>query len=156
MSVQTAQAAAATLAVLDTNVALDWLVFRDARVQPLVAALQGGALRPIACARTRTELAHMLAHRSLARWAPDPGAALGQFDRLVLMLSDPPPAPGHAGLRCVDTDDQVFVDLALAHRARWLFTQDRALLQLARRAMPHGLVILTPQRWVGAPDRTAP
>ena len=34
----------ACTAVLDTNVVLDWLVFRDARVAPLVSAVEAGGL----------------------------------------------------------------------------------------------------------------
>jgi len=32
-------------------------------------------------------------------------------------------------------------------RADWLFTRDRAVLRLARRALPRGLAILTPEAW---------
>jgi hypothetical protein len=49
-----------------------------------------------------------------------------------------------AALSCVDPDDQGFIDLALAHRAAWLFTRDRALLDLARRAAPSGCRIAPP------------
>jgi predicted nucleic acid-binding protein len=135
-------------AVLDTNVVLDWLVFRDARVEALTRAVTDGRLRWLACPRMRTELAHMLGHASLARWAPDAGAALARFDTLAALCSDPAPPRPAPGLHCSDPDDQVFVELALAHGARWLFTHDRALLKLARRAATHGLVIAAPQRWV--------
>lgn len=135
-------------AVLDTNVLLDWLVFRDHRVAALAAALQGRQLRWLACGRMRQELERMLVHRRLARWTPEPGAALAAFDALVEPQPEPPPAA--PGLRCSDTNDQVFVDLALAHRSRWLLTHDRALLRLARRAARHGLTIASPQRWVPA------
>ena len=152
MSVQMPAPHGAPAVVLDTNVALDWLVFRDARVQPVVDALEGGRLRAIACARMRGELWHMLGHRSLARWASHPVVALGHFDRLVRLLEDPLPTPQRAGLHCTDTDDQVFLDLALAHGARWLFTQDRALLKLARRAATLDLAIVPPQHWTPVPD----
>jgi predicted nucleic acid-binding protein len=39
----------------------------------------------------------------------------------------------------------VFIDLALAHRARWLLTRDKALLSLARPARVLGVEILKPQ-----------
>jgi predicted nucleic acid-binding protein len=53
---------------------------------------------------------------------------------------------GEPRLRCRDADDQVFIDLALVHRARWLLTRDKALLALARRARPLGTEILRPWR----------
>lgn len=135
-------------AVLDTNVLLDWLVFRDPRVAPMAAALQGGRLRWLACHRMRQELERLLVHRRLARWAPEPAAALAAFDAMAELQTEPPPAA--PGLHCSDADDQVFVDLALAHGARWLLTHDRALLRLTRRAARHGLVIAPPQRWAPA------
>jgi len=134
------------LLVLDTNVVLDWLVFVDARIQPVVDALESGRLRWVACPAMRQELVHMLGHASLARWSPDRPASLAHFDRLA-ELRPAPAANTHVGLRCSDADDQVFVDLALAEGARWLLTHDRALLRLARRATPRGLRILRPADW---------
>jgi predicted nucleic acid-binding protein len=132
--------------VLDTNVALDWLLFRNPRVDSLARALGTGQLRWLACPATRDELTRMLGHRSLARWAPDVAAAMARHDALATPL--PPPVASRL-LRCRDPDDQVFVDLALAHRARWLFSHDRALLTLAGRARRLGLSIIVPQRWTG-------
>jgi uncharacterized protein len=139
--------AAAPRVVLDTNAALDWLVFEDVRIQPVVDALQASRLRWVACAAMRRELAYMLGHASLARWAPDAAAALAMFDQLA-QIRPPPVGTLHARLRCTDPDDQVFIDLALAERASLLLTHDRALLKLARRAAPHGLRILRPADWI--------
>jgi predicted nucleic acid-binding protein len=50
-------------------------------------------------------------------------------------------------LRCTDPDDQMFVDLALEAGARWLVSRDRAVLRLARPALPLGLAIVAPERW---------
>jgi uncharacterized protein len=133
--------------VLDTNTVLDWLVFRDAAMAPVVAALEGGRLQWLACAAMRDELARTLAYRSLARWLPDSERTLATFDRHARLLPAPPPAPQH--LRCSDPDDQVFLELALAQGARWLLTHDRALLRLARRVRPLGLLIATPKNWPG-------
>lgn len=132
--------------VLDTNATLDWLVFADPRIQPVVDALEAGRLHWLASAAMRQELAHMLGHASLARWSPDTATALAHFDCLAQIRPCP---PGHTQtrLRCSDPDDQVFIDLALAERANFLLTHDRALLKLARRAAPHGLRILRPADW---------
>jgi predicted nucleic acid-binding protein len=53
-------------------------------------------------------------------------------------------------IHCTDPDDQAFIDLALAVKARWLVSRDRALLRLRRRAEKQGLVVLTPERWAQA------
>ena len=135
-------AAGPPVVVLDTNTVLDWLVFADPRVQALAQAVEGGQLCWVACAPMRQELGHMLAHTSLARWSPDAAAALVLFDRLAVPRDTPTINPA-IGLRCSDRDDQVFLDLALAERALWLLTHDRALLKLARRAARHGLRIVS-------------
>ena len=132
--------------VLDTNTVLDWLVFADAGVQPLVDALQADRVHWVACPAMRQELIHMLGHVSLARWSPDAPAVLTQFDRLAEIRPDPVNNL-HVGLRCRDADDQIFVDLALAEGARWLLTHDGALLKLARRAAARGLRISHPADW---------
>lgn len=131
-------------AVIDTQVVLDWLVFRDPGAAALAAAVESGRLRWIGCAPMRDELAHMLGHRSLARWQPDAEGVLARVDRLCCITPAAAPQPA---LRCRDADDQVFIDLALGAGARWLFTRDKALLALARRARPRGTEIVTPARW---------
>ena len=136
----------APVVVLDTNTTLDWLVFSDARVQPLARAIEDGRAQWIACPAMRAELARMLAHRRLAQWHPDGERALSSFDRCAKSCAAPT-AGWQPRLRCSDADDQVFIDLALAEGARWLVTRDRALLKLARRAQPLGLGIVTPADW---------
>jgi putative PIN family toxin of toxin-antitoxin system len=131
------------LAVIDTQVLLDWMVFADARVTRWVGAVTGGELTWIACPVMRSEFAHMVAHPRFSRWQPQSEQALSVFDRLAVMRQDPTASCPH--LRCRDRDDQVFIDLAVAHRARWLLTRDKALLALARRARPLGLEILKPE-----------
>ena len=133
--------------VLDTNTVLDWLVFGDAGMAHAAAAVESGAMRWLACMPMRHELSRTLAYRSLARWLPNSERTLAVFDRHAIMLPTPPPAPQH--LRCSDPDDQVFLDLALAHGARWLLTHDRALLRLGKRVRPLGLAIMAPKNWPG-------
>jgi predicted nucleic acid-binding protein len=138
------------LAVIDTNVVLDWLVFRDPRVDALVAAIRTGRVGWISCPTIRRELAHMVAHRQLSAWSPDADATLAEHDRHARLQSDPPPL-AEPRPRCSDADDQVFVDLALTHRAAWLFTHDRALLRLARRLKRWQIDVRTPMAW-SAPE----
>ena len=136
---------AAPAVVLDTNAALDWLVFADARIAPLAAAISFGRLRWLAEPRMRTELAEVLARPPLARHAGRIEQALATFDRWARTCPHPPGACG--GLVCKDSDDQIFLDLALAERASWLVTRDKALLALHRRALASGLSIVVPEAW---------
>jgi predicted nucleic acid-binding protein len=137
------------LLVLDTNVVLAWLVFRDLRITALAAALEAGAATWVACPRMRTELCRTLDYPALQRWKPDSERTLSYFDRLAILSSDPP-RPLTSSLLCTDPDDQVFIELALVRGAHWLLTRDRALLKLKRRAASRGLQIAPPESWVPA------
>jgi len=133
------------LVVLDTNVVLDWLVFRDASTAPLVDAIKGGRLRWLICPRMRDELVRTLSYPALARWHPDSERVLTSFDRWS--VARPTPVPSATNPACSDANDQVFIDLALAEGAQWLLTHDRALLKLARRLSARGLRVAPPARW---------
>jgi predicted nucleic acid-binding protein len=140
--------------VADTQVVLDWLVFHDAAAQPLLHAVLAGRLRWLATAAMRAELGHMLGHPSLAPWPHDPEEALTFFDSHSTLAPEPA-APPARRLLCSDADDQIFIDTALAHRARWLVTRDRALLRLRRKAFVRGLHIVRPAEWCEAVDEGA-
>ena len=131
--------------VLDTNTVLDWLVFKDPVVDTLMAHLQAGTIRWFACPSMRVELVRTLGYRKLQRWAPEPDSALLAYDRLITPADEPPRSVG--AMRCSDADDQVFIDLALVRRARWLVSKDRAVLKLARRARAWNLAIIPPKDW---------
>ena len=140
-------------AVLDTNVVLDWLVFRDASTAPLVEAIVGGRLRWLSCPRMRDELRRTLSYSALARWQPDSEHVLTNFRRWSVVC--PTPAPLAANPACTDADDQVFIDLALAEGAQWLLTHDRALLKLARRLLARGVLVVTPASWLAMEAKRA-
>ena len=142
------------LAVLDTNVWLDWLVFADPVVAPLRDEVSGGRLRLLSLPRARDELAEVLARETVRAQAAaarrrrglageyDPLRALSEFEALAEIRT----AAAFCGLACRDPDDQCFVDLAAAEGARWLITKDRALLSLARAAQRRfALTIAVPQ-----------
>lgn len=137
---------AACRLVLDTNVCLDWLVFRDPGVEPLARALSLGQVTLLSCPPMRTELQHMLHHPSLSRWQFDPATALALHDTHASLLATPQPGAGQR-LHCTDPDDQVFIDLAVTQHASALLSHDRALLKLARRARTLGIQVLAPRDW---------
>ena len=132
--------------VIDTNTVLDWLLFNDKCAAPLAVALQSGRVQWVVCSRMRDELERTLPYPALARWSPDRDALLAAYDRWAIQQADPPRCT-LAGLLCSDPDDQVFIDLAVATRSRWLITHDRALLRLARRARVISLSIVSPVDW---------
>jgi predicted nucleic acid-binding protein len=136
--------------VIDTQVVMDWLVFRDRRVQALTAAVTSGALRWLVAPAMREEIRHVLGRGVAAAYAPDRAFVEAQFDAHALTVDVVAPQPLAGRLICRDPDDQKFVDLALDAGARWLVSRDKAVLALARRARPRGLLIVTPERW--SPD----
>ncbi|MFN7857961.1 MAG: putative toxin-antitoxin system toxin component, PIN family [Acidovorax sp.] len=129
--------------VLDTNVVLGWVVFRDPRCQAWVNAVEGGAVRWVGTAWMREEFGHMLGHSSLAKWSPKLERALTFFDHWCSLQVVPPPCH----LRCTDPDDQVFADLAVHAGAKWLLTHDRALLKMRRRLGLKGVAVMPPDHW---------
>ena len=133
--------------VLDTNVVLDWLAFRHPFGATLEEALTSGRCRWLRTAAMRDELAHVIARDTLKRWAIDARAVLATFDALGVDTATPAPLGAAASPRCSDPDDQMFIDLAIAHRAHALLTRDRALLRLASRARRSGVLIATPEAW---------
>lgn len=126
--------------VIDTNCVLDLWVFRDPSAEPLRAALERGALRWLATAGMRTELARVLAYPRVApRLAPAGPTAeevLAAFDRWAEAV----PAAAPVAVRCRDPDDQPFIDLAVAWRAT-LLSKDARVLGLARRLAPLGVEV---------------
>ena len=137
--------------VLDTNIVLDLLVFQDPAIRPLQQALTDNTLHWIATRPMRDELARVLTYpqiaRSLARRSVDnagtqgpPGiadpalAVLAQFDAQVAWQAVAPKAP----VTCKDPDDQIFIDLAVAHQAL-LLSKDKEVLCMKKRLLAHAV-----------------
>lgn len=142
-------------AVIDTNVVLDWFVYRNPGVAPIADAIEHQRLRWLSCAEMLAELRHVLTHASLGRRAVDAEHVLTSATGLSALLPLPSTLPA-VRLRCSDASDQMFVDLALEHGADWLLTRDRALLKLARKAALRGLRIATPEAWQDIANPAAP
>jgi putative PIN family toxin of toxin-antitoxin system len=131
------------LVVIDTNIALDLFVFDNPDCVPLAAALAAGALRWIATAPMRTELARVLGYpliaRRLVQRQMEAASVLAAFDARVHLVADTPP---RAPCVCKDPDDQVFIDLAVAQRAL-LISKDQAVLTLRKRLALQGVAVMT-------------
>jgi putative PIN family toxin of toxin-antitoxin system len=127
--------------VIDTNIALDLLVFDNPDCAPLASALAAGELRWLATAAMRNELARVLGYplivKRLAQRQMEAASVLAAFDARVHLLADTPP---RAPCVCKDPDDQVFIDLAVAQRAR-LISKDQAVLTMRKRLAAQGVVV---------------
>ena len=128
--------------VIDTNIALDLFVFDNPDCVPLAAALAAGTLRWIATAPMRVELERVLGYplivKRLARREMEAARVLEAFDARVHLLDGTPPRAPYV---CKDPDDQVFIDLAVAHRAR-LVSKDQAVLSMRKRLASEGVIVM--------------
>ena len=136
------------LLVIDTNIVLDLLVFEDPAQAALRDAVQQGQVVWLATQAMRDELARVLdypqvARRLLARHKPA-HEVLVQFDCSSRRM----PAAARAPVRCRDPDDQIFIDLAVAHRAE-LLSKDALVLRLRKRLAALGVLVASQRSAVG-------
>ena len=144
--------------VLDSNIWIDLLVFRDPHVEPIRAALESGTIAPVNRDDCREELRRVLAYPQFARFAVDIDAALAEVDRLVRRHALPSPEDA-AALRlpqCKDGDDQKFIELAHFAGAACLVSKDKAVLKLRSRLLrSSGVEVMTPpafSQWLASRD----
>ena len=127
---------AAKRIVLDTNIWLDWLVFKDSSLLHLKKAVAEGQTEIFIDAACEAELERVLGY-GFARHTLDAAAqaaCLAECRRIAQRIeTTAPEAESKLLPRCADPDDQKFLELALAARADVLVTKDHKLLELARR-----------------------
>lgn len=135
-----------TRLVIDTNVLISALVFKDSRHLPLREAWQDGRVTPLLSVRTYRELKHVLGY-PLFKLEDDQIAEglalLGPFIEWVQI----DPAQTATLPKCSDRDDQKFVETAHCGRADALLTYDRALLKMRKRM---SFDVLKPDVWAEA------
>ncbi|MEP6506425.1 MAG: PIN domain-containing protein, partial [Betaproteobacteria bacterium] len=138
------------LIVIDTQSLFDWLVFRNPGCQAWATALGGDTWEWIFTSPMKAEFDFVLAKGFGERWPVQADVVASAWSRHGHEV-DVPPAPGAAArLACSDSDDQKFIDLAIAARVHTLVTRDKALLKLARKAAQrHGVRVCRPEVWAG-------
>jgi predicted nucleic acid-binding protein len=131
--------------LLDTNVVLDWLVFGDAAVQPIAAAIGAGRVRLVSSTACVAELQRALGYKNVGLDSPAQARVLAAFCRQTELLDDPAASDAPALPRCEDPDDQKFLELALHAGACWLVSRDKALLKLAEKMRTlAGIAVIAP------------
>ena len=120
--------------VVDTNVALDLLIFSDPRTAPLRTLLAQGRLHWIATQVMRDELERVLAYPHIVSrmdfYRVDAAQVLAAFDAQARLVDIAP----RVAYVCTDADDQKFIDLAAAHRAI-LLSKDKAVICMRKRLL---------------------
>jgi uncharacterized protein len=135
--------------IIDTNAALDWLVFAQPAALALADAVAQHGWAWCATPDMLAELRAVLSRPLPERWEQARKLALTRdVDRLVCWMPLADPMPAASRLVCRDAADQMFIDLALACAPSWLVTRDRALLALRRQAMARGVMVATPEQWL--------
>ncbi|MFM8467641.1 MAG: putative toxin-antitoxin system toxin component, PIN family [Oxalobacteraceae bacterium] len=140
--------------VLDTNVCLDLFMFRDLRWQALLAPLVRGEVEAFTRHDCRREFELVLAYDKWKLSTQAQSEILMEFDQHIRRYAggdDAAAGDTASGLPvCKDSDDQKFLEVALACRADVLITKDKALLKLARKTARLGqFTILPPESWQG-------
>ncbi len=128
--------------VVDTNVALDLLIFSDPRTAPLRALLAQGRLAWIATQVMRDELERVLAYPHIVSrmdfYRVDAAQVLAAFDAQARLVDIAP----RVAYVCKDADDQKFIDLAAAHQAI-LLSKDKAVICMRKRLANLGADVAT-------------
>ncbi len=128
--------------VLDTNIVLDLLIFKDPRCAALHEALGSQVITWIATQVMRDELERVLAYTHLqprmAFYQISAEQVLAQFDAQVTVQT----TAARCQFVCTDADDQKFIDLAAQHHAV-LVSKDKAVLRLRKRLATLGAVVLS-------------
>ena len=128
--------------VVDTNVALDLLIFSDPRTAPLRTLLAQGRLAWIATQVMRDELERVLAYPHIVSrmdyYRVSAAQVLAVFDAQARLVDVAP----KVAYVCKDADDQKFIDLAAAHRAV-LLSKDKAVICMRKRLANLGADVAT-------------
>jgi uncharacterized protein len=120
--------------VIDTNVLVSALVFKDSRHIPLRDAWEAKRIVPLLSIATFRELKAVLCYRMFALDDDQIQAAIERIGPFIEWIAIN--AAQAATLpKCSDRDDQKFLEVALCGRADALITYDKALLKLRRRSL---------------------
>jgi putative PIN family toxin of toxin-antitoxin system len=142
--------------VLDTNVVMELLHYRDPRSLALMQAITERKLTCLTDLRCLAELQRVLAYPQFSLDEAAQQQLYAQYRALATEVEAQDDTPIDIPLpRCRDADDQKFMELAARSRADLLITRDKELLRLARsRARPAPFAILIPERAILLLDAT--
>ena len=141
--------------VLDTNVVLDWLLFRLPALDPLRDALSAGRIVIATHELLFEELRRVLPRPEISRYTTDVGGVIEAYRAQTAMAPLPPELllsqeSLPAGFpHCRDPDDDKFLAFAWHSKSDALVTKDREVLRLRKRVRSFGVSILTIEDMLG-------
>jgi uncharacterized protein len=136
--------------VLDTNVVLDWLHFKDASMSDLAASIQSQQVIVLANDLTLDELRRVLSYSKLNLTIERQSELVDRYRSSTRSVDMPSNYSRdnlllpHRFPRCRDSDDQHFLALAFHSKAFALLTKDKALLKLRNKVRRFELRIVHP------------
>ena len=138
--------------ILDTNVVLDWLVFRDPLLAELTNAVKSNRVNLLTHDTALNELRRVLNYPTLKLDVKRQNEVYGIYQSLCRQAIMPSGFTAQNLLTplnfpiCRDRDDQLFLALTLHAKADGLVSRDKALLALRKRVLKFGLTILDLQQ----------
>ena len=125
--------------VLDTNVILDLLVFKDPAAEPIRLALDAQRVDAVRTAASLFELMDVIGRPAFKLSPEEQAAIIRTWVSSTRLLEDAAIDP--APFACCDLDDQVFIDMAFSVRPALLLSKDLRVLELGAIAQRHGVEI---------------
>jgi putative PIN family toxin of toxin-antitoxin system len=125
--------------VLDTNVILDLLVFKDPSAEPIQLLLDTNQVDAVRTPASMTELIDVIRRPTFKLSQENQEAIVQAWESRSRLLENAAIEP--APFTCRDRDDQVFIDMAFSIRPALLLSKDLRVLELQAIARRHGVDI---------------
>jgi putative PIN family toxin of toxin-antitoxin system len=125
--------------VLDTNVILDLLVFKDPTAEPIRHLLDAKLVDAVRSEASMLELIDVIQRPMFKLSREEQDIILQAWESVTRLLENA--AIESAPFTCRDLDDQIFLDMAYSIRPALLLSKDLLVLELRPKAKPHGVEI---------------
>ena len=125
--------------VLDTNVILDLLVFKDPSAESIRHLLDAKLVDAVRSEASMAELIDVVGRPTFKLSREDQESILQAWETNTRLLE--PTDIEQAPFACRDPDDQVFLDMAYSVRPAVLLSKDLRVLELRAITKPHGVEI---------------
>jgi putative PIN family toxin of toxin-antitoxin system len=134
--------------VLDTNVILDLLVFKDPSTEPIRLLLDAQQVDAVRTPASMAELIDVIGRPTFKLSQEEQETIREAWESCSRLLEDAAIEP--APFTCRDPDDQVFLDMAYSIRPALLLSKDLRVLELCAIAKRHGVEISNQYDCLGA------
>ena len=125
--------------VLDTNVILDLLVFKDPSTEPIRLLLDTKQVDAVRTSASMAELIDVIGRPAFKLSREDQETIVQAWESSSRLLEST--AIESAPFTCRDPDDQVFINMAYSLRPALLLSKDLRVLELQAIAQRHGVDI---------------